>query len=132
MPILNVKLSSPASAELAKTVSKMLIELTARTLRKRPELTAVAIEFVDPEHWIVGGRSLAEQGKSSFYLEIKVVEGTNTKDEKAQYQAEVFAAFGRLLGDLHDESYIHVHEVRADAYGFGGLTQEYRYIKNKA
>ena len=132
MPILNVKLSGPASAELAKTVSKMLIELTARTLRKRPELTAVAIEFVDPEHWIVGGRSLAEQGKSSFYLEIKVVEGTNTKDEKAQYQAEVFAAFGRLLGNLHDESYIHVHEVRADAYGFGGLTQEYRYIKNKA
>jgi len=60
-----------------------------------------------------------------------VVDGTNTKDEKAQYIAESFAAFGRLLGDLHPESYIHVQDVRAEAYGFGGLTQEYRYIAGK-
>jgi len=36
-----------------------------------------------------------------------------------------------LLGPLHNESYIHVHDVRADAYGFGGLTQERRYIAGK-
>jgi 4-oxalocrotonate tautomerase len=35
---------------------------------------------------------------------------------------------GELLGPLHQESYLHVHEVRGDAYGFGGLTQERRYI----
>jgi 4-oxalocrotonate tautomerase len=33
-----------------------------------------------------------------------------------------------LLGPLHHESYAHVDEVRGDAYGFGGLTQERRYI----
>ena len=32
-----------------------------------------------------------------------------------------------LLGDLHEESYIHVQDVRAAAYGYGGKTQEYRY-----
>jgi 4-oxalocrotonate tautomerase len=32
-----------------------------------------------------------------------------------------------LLGDLHEESYIYVQDVRADAFGYGGLTQEYRY-----
>jgi 4-oxalocrotonate tautomerase len=43
---------------------------------------------------------------------------------------EVFAAFGQLLKEpLHDESYVYVHDVRAEAYGFGGLTQEYRYVK---
>ena len=36
-----------------------------------------------------------------------------------------------LLGDLHKESYIHVNEVAADAYGFGGLTQEHRFIAGK-
>lgn len=82
-----------------------------------------------PEHWIVGGRSLAEQGKNSFYFDIKVVDGTNTRDEKAQYIAEAFAALGKLLGNVHEESYIYVQDVRAHAYGFGGLTQEYRYIK---
>jgi len=29
---------------------------------------------------------------------------------------------------LHEESYVHVHDVRGDAYGYGGLTQERRYI----
>jgi 4-oxalocrotonate tautomerase len=36
-----------------------------------------------------------------------------------------------LLGHLHEESYIHVSEVNADAYGFGGLTQERRYIADR-
>ena len=35
--------------------------------------------------------------------------------------------FRRLLGELHEVSYIYVEDVRATAYGYGGLTQEYRY-----
>lgn len=131
MPILNVKISQPASDRLTHDVSEMLLELTTRILRKKRELTSIAIDYVPPEHWVVGGSTLAAQGKNSFYFDIKVVDGTNTKDEKAQYIAEAFAAFGKLLGSLHEESYIYVHDVRAEAYGFGGLTQEYRYIKGK-
>jgi 4-oxalocrotonate tautomerase len=40
----------------------------------------------------------------------------------------VFDAMAGLLGDLHDESYVLVHDVRAEAYGYGGLTAEHRYI----
>ena len=36
-----------------------------------------------------------------------------------------------LLAPLHEESYAHVDEVKGDAYGFGGLTQERRYIAGK-
>ena len=130
MPILNLKVSANRSASLSRTLSEGLVEATARILRKKPEITAVAIEYVSPEDWIVGGKSLAEHGKASFWLDIKVVDGTNTKDEKALYLAEVFALMGRVLGDLHGESYVLVHEVPADAYGFGGLTQEHRYVAN--
>lgn len=131
MPIINVKVSRPASAQLVADISELLLEHTTRILRKKRELTAIAIDFIPPEHWVVAGSTLAAQGRNSFYFDIKVVDGTNTKDEKAQYVKECFEAFGRLLGDLHEESYIHVHDVRAEAYGFGGLTQEYRYIKAK-
>ena len=131
MPILNLKVSAPRSASLSRTLSEGLVEATARILRKNPEITAVAIDYVSPEDWIVGGKSLAEQKKASFWLDIKVVDGTNTKDEKALYLAEVFAFMGRVLGSLHEESYVLVHEVPADAYGFGGATQEHRYIANK-
>ena len=34
----------------------------------------------------------------------------------------------KLLGTLHEESYVHVHDVRDDAYGYGGVTQGQRYI----
>lgn len=131
MPILHVKVSRTASVQMSADIADMLLELTTRILHKKRELTSIAIDYVAPEHWIVGGSSLAAQGRNSFYFDIKVVDGTNTKDEKAQYIAESFQAFERLLGKLHDESYIYVQDVRAEAYGFGGLTQEYRYIKAK-
>ncbi|MCB1916563.1 MAG: hypothetical protein KDG52_12715 [Rhodocyclaceae bacterium] len=74
----------------------------------------------------MGGRTLAEQGKASFYFDIKVTDESNTRAEKARYIAECFAAFEHLLGEVHEESYIHVHDVRSAAYGYGGRTQEYR------
>ena len=43
----------------------------------------------------------------------------------------MFTRMGELLGPLHIESYLHVDEVKGDAYGFGGLTQERRYIAGK-
>lgn len=127
MPILNVKVSARKSAELTKAISGILLELTTRILHKKPEVTSIAIDYVDPDDWIVAGKSLTEQGKSSIYFDIKITDETNTKAEKAQYIREAFEAFSQLLGNLHEESYIYVEDVRATAYGYGGLTQEYRY-----
>lgn len=127
MPILNVKVSCQRSKEMTKRISQILLELTSRILHKDPDVTSIAIEYVNPEDWIVAGKSLAEHGKSSIYFDIKVTDETNTKAEKAQYIREAFDAFSKLLGDLHNESYIYVQDVRATSYGFGGLTQEYRY-----
>ena len=57
----------------------------------------------------------------------KITDETNTKSEKAEYICEVFEGFARLLGNLHEESYIYVQDVRAAAYGHGGQTQEHRF-----
>jgi 4-oxalocrotonate tautomerase len=132
MPIITVKFSSVRSApELEQNIAARVAEASTNVLRKRPELTAVVVERVQAQHWFAGGHSLAEQRKSSFWLEIKVVDGTNTKDEKEAFISEIFAAMTELLGDVHPESYVHVDEVSADGYGFGGLTQERRYIAAK-
>jgi 4-oxalocrotonate tautomerase len=132
MPIITVKvaLQKPVM-DLEQRVAGLVADNSARILRKKPELTAVIVERVDPKSWFAGGRSLADQRKASFWLEIKVVDGTNTKDQKEAFIADTFARMGDLLGDLHEESYIHVDEVSADAYGFGGLTQERRYIADR-
>ena len=100
--------------------------MTARLLHKKPEPTSIAVRYVEPEHWVMGGCMLAEQGCSSAYLEIKITDETNTRAEKAAYMRAVFDGLSALMPSLHHESYIHVHDVRAGAYGYGGLTQEYR------
>ncbi|UOD32197.1 4-oxalocrotonate tautomerase [Massilia violaceinigra] len=127
MPIINVKVSAVKSPAMVKRIAQLVQDKTVGILRKKPELISIAIDFVDPDCWIVAGESLSAQGKHSVYVDVKVTDETNTKDEKAAYIAEVFAGFGALLGELHEESYIYVDDVRAAAYGYGGRTQEYRY-----
>lgn len=126
MPILNVLLSGPAQAQTTQRVAVMLANCTSRILRKKPELTSIAVRYVEPEHWIVGGQSLAAQGKSSAYVEIKITDETNTRAEKAAYIQAVYDGLLELMPNLHHESYIYVDDVRAGAYGYGGKTQEYR------
>jgi 4-oxalocrotonate tautomerase len=132
MPLITVTYSSSRRAPSLKAdLAAAVGELTAKILNKDPKVTAIVIRSVDAADWFAGGKSLAEQNLASFWLDIHVTEGTNTKDEKAAYIAAVFKRMGELLGPLHHESYLHVDEVRGDAYGFGGLTQECRYIAGK-
>jgi 4-oxalocrotonate tautomerase len=127
MPILNVKVSANRTPELSERITDTLLELSSQVLGKRRDLTAVVIDYVNPHDWFVAGQSLAELKMASFYFDIKVVDETNTKAEKARFVAEAFAAFERILGNLHPESYVYVQDVRATAYGYGGRTQEYRH-----
>jgi len=131
MPILNVKISGEPNPDTTNHVSALLVELTARILRKQPDITAVVIDYVPEGQWFVGGGRLDQQRQRSFYFDIKVVEGTNTKDEMARYIEAAFAGLKDILGQVHPESYIHVQEVRAFAYGYSGRTQENRYIASK-
>ena len=130
MPFAHLKVGLPddqqpvPAAELSKTITR----LTAEILHKKPEVTAVQVERVPAAGWFIADRTLAEHGKASFNLRISITEGTNTKDEKALYVAAVFEALGKTLGALHPASYVLVDEVHGDAYGYGGLTQEHRYV----
>jgi 4-oxalocrotonate tautomerase len=128
MPILTVLLSTAPDPAVSAKVASTLSSLTADILHKKPEVTSIAISHIDPAHWFVGGTSLQVQGKTSFFLDIRITDETNTADEKASYIAAVFKSVAQLLGDLHHESYVHVHDARAAAYGYGGLTQQQRAV----
>lgn len=133
MPILQLTYAPAAGRRpLAKTeIARAVLGPTAAILKKKPELTALTLRSVDPEDWFIAGTPLARHGLGSFFLEIRITDGTNTKAEKAAYIAAVFAALRDLLGPLHAESYVHVDDVRAEAYGYGGLTQEFRFIADR-
>jgi 4-oxalocrotonate tautomerase len=131
MPIINISVTSKPDAKLSAAIAREVTDITAKLLRKDPTITAVAVNYIDPQHWFAGGKSLAEHGTNTFWLDIKVVDGTNTKLELEAYLKAIFEAFGRLLGGVHEESYAFVHEVPAAAYGYGGKSQEFRFISGR-
>lgn len=131
MPYLRVTVSAEQSQDMTSKVVSFLTEHTAALLGKKVEVISIAIDYLSPTHWAIGGKTLAEQNKASFYLEIKITDGTNLKQEKAEYIQKVYAEFESMLGPIHPASYIVLHDVGADAWGFGGVTQEFRYIQGK-
>src|SRR3954449_2835672 len=101
MPLITVTYSSSRqAASLKADIAAGVTELTAKILHKDPKVTAIITKAVDAADWFAGGRSLAEQKLASYWIDVHVSEGTNTKDEKASYLAAVFARMSELLGPL--------------------------------
>ncbi len=128
MPIIHVAITGKPDPALSARIAEQVTELSKTHLHTNPAVTAVIVSYVDPQHWFAGGKSLASQQANSFWLDIKIVDGTKTRQDLTNYLAHMHAALNQTLGNVHDESYILVHEVSGAAYGFGGKTQEYRFI----
>lgn len=126
MPYINVKLNTKESDELREKIVDIVLENTTNILNKKAEVTSVLVEFVSQKSWSIGGKS-----STTFYLDIKITKGTNTKEQKANYIKKCYEDFNELLKEINSASYIVIDEVEADSWGFEGLTQEYRYIKSK-
>jgi 4-oxalocrotonate tautomerase len=129
--MITLQIASEPDPRLARDAARLVTSRTAEILGKDPQVTAVAVEFIPRRQWFIAGRSTEELGRSAFFLDVRISDGTNTKDEKARYVAAMFAELDRLLGGVDQESYVHVDDVRADAYGYGGLTQERRYVQSR-
>ncbi len=126
MPYINVKLNIKEDDGLRKSVVDIIMDNTTNILNKKTDVTSVLVEFVSQNDWCVGGKTC-----TTFYLDIKITKGTNTKEQKANYIKKCYKDFQELLGEITPASYIVIDEIDGDSWGFEGLTQEYRYIQSK-
>lgn len=126
MPYITLTVSTPAQPQTTSTLVEIIGRLTHDILGKPSPPTSVQINHVPADFWFIEGKSLTEWSKNAFHLDISITDETNTKQEKARFIAETFHALSEILGNVHPFSYIHVIDARAAAYGYGGLTQEYR------
>lgn len=131
MPIINLQVSGQENPALAKELAIAISNLTKDVLNKRPEVTVVNVSFLSDELWFVNSKSLAELQSSSFHLNIKISDSTNLKLDKAKYIEAIHNTLTALLGNVHPVSYTAIQEMKADAYGYDGLTIEYKYINNQ-
>ena len=126
MPYINVKLNAKESDEVREKIVAIVLKNTTNILNKKAEVSSVLVEFVSQKSWSIGGKTCV-----TFYLNIKITKGTNTKEQKANYIKRCYEDFNELLEEINPASYIVIDEVEADSWGFEGLTQEYRYIQSK-
>lgn len=130
MPMIAIRYVTPQpKPELRKTIAALASQLAAEHLKKDPSVTAVLVEPADPDSWFVAGSHPTDDGLSAFWLDIKITAGTNTKGETAAFVRHAFTDMELLLGPLHPESYVLVHAVDGDAYGYGGRTQDARWAE---
>lgn len=127
MPFVHIQI---AATDIAPTQLRHLqgevTRLMADHLSKKHELTAVRIEQVDPEHWTVGDQPLTV----AAHIDAKVTAGTNTQAQKAAFIAAAAALLRQVLGtELPLATYVVIHEVPGDAWGYDGETQEARRLK---
>jgi len=128
MPMIQVRYVTPkARPGLRADIAAFAMQLATDKLAKAPAVTAVLVEAADPEGWFIAGNHPTDAGLSSFWLDIKITAGTNTKADTTAFIKAAFDGMADLLGPLHEESYVLVHAADGDAYGYGGRTQNARW-----
>jgi 4-oxalocrotonate tautomerase len=128
MPTLTLRIAPLHNPQHYAALAAHLTDITARILHKRREVTTVMIEDMPVARFCVSGVA-SEQTIACLGLDITA--GTNTAQEKQQFVYEAHALLCRLLGDLHEASYVIVRELPAGDWGFGGLTQAQRQAQRK-
>lgn len=126
MPTLTLKLAAPHDSERDRALATALTTITADTLGKRAEVTAVLIEDLPATRWFVGARAVQ---RPTALLEISITEGTNTALQKAAFIEAAFAELQSRLApgsSLEEASYVIVREVPVTDWGYGGKTQKAR------
>lgn len=127
MPYLRVRIATADQHVSAQQIASMLTDLAVTKLGKNAGVAAVDVQFQDPKQWFIGGHAL-KPDQSSFFIEIKITSSTNSRDDKAAFVKAAYQQMAALLPNVQPTSYIVLQDVASDSWGYGGLTQEFRYI----
>jgi 4-oxalocrotonate tautomerase len=121
MPFVNIKVAGASLApEQILRLQTEATRLMAEVMHKKPELTAVLVEQLDAARWAVGAIPV----RAAAHLDVKVTAGTNTPEEKRRFVSEAVRLLRSVIGPtLNPVCYVVVHEIAADAWGYGGRTQ---------
>lgn len=125
MPFVNLKLFGPQpTRSQAAALHQGLARLMESPLRKKRELTVVAID-AQAGQASLGGVALAP-GEWTAQLTALVTAGTNTEDEKAEFQRRAHALLAENFGEPSAPLYVVVQEVPGTDWGYGGRSQAAR------
>ena len=124
MPFINVKVAGkPLEQHQVAEIQNRITSLMADVLNKVGPLVGVLVEQVPAAGWSVGAQPVTRAAQ----VDAIVSAGTNTPEQKARFVAEANKMLQSVLGsDLSEITYVVVHDVPGNSWGYDGLTQEHR------
>jgi 4-oxalocrotonate tautomerase len=93
---------------------------------KRREVTVVHIQESEPHLWATNAIALTDETPVGVYVDIKVTEGTNTPEEKAEMLSQTVTMLQDVIGTIQEACYVVIDDIPADSWGYNGKTQAKR------
>lgn len=126
MPYINIRIATKLSNNQRSALATKTTSLMETVMGKRREVTVVHIAESSPQQWAINASILTANDATAAYVDIKITQGTNTAEQKAQMIAETITMLRQELGTLQQASYVVIDEIPANSWGYDGKTQAER------
>ena len=126
MPYINIRLGATLDSAQKKELYKKTTVLMNTIMGKRPEVTVVHIQESDPHLWATNASALTAEDPVGAYVDIKVTEGTNTPEEKAEMLSQTVKMLQDVAGAVQEACYVVIDDIPANSWGYNGKTQAAR------
>lgn len=123
MPYIDLLVHPGISDEQAAVLADDITDAMVEVMGKRREVTAVRVAGANATVWTLGG---APAASPTAYLDVKITAGTNSPAEKEELVRRLHGLLKATLGALAEASYVVVHELPAENWGYSGMTQAAR------
>lgn len=123
MPYIDLRIHPAPDGEQAAALARGVTDLMHDVAGKRSEVTAVRVVADEAALWTIGGTPCRT---TTAYVDVKITAGTNNREEKAALVHHLHRLLSETFGELAEASYVVVHELPADNWGYAGLTQAAR------
>jgi 4-oxalocrotonate tautomerase len=123
MPYINIRLGASLSVSQHNQLYTKTTSLMNKVMDKRPEVTVVHIQESEPHFWSTNSSALGPNDPIGAYVDIKVTEGTNTPEEKAEMISETVKMLKECIGMVQEACYVVIDDIPANSWGYDGKTQ---------
>jgi 4-oxalocrotonate tautomerase len=132
MPYINIRLGKTLDNGQRKQLFKITTSLMNTVMKKNPEVTVVQVQESDPQQWSVNANQLTALEPTGAYVEIKVTDQSNTREEKAKMISETAKMLQDVAGIVQKACYVVIDDISADSWGYNGKTQAARAITKQS
>ena len=126
MPYINIRLGCKLDDKQRNQLNEKTTHFMNTIMGKRREVTVVHIMESEPQQWATNSNELTEKEPVGAYVDIKVTDGTNTSDQKAEMIYKTVNMLKEIVGTIQEACYVVIDDIPADSWGYNGKTQKAR------